>query len=798
MSRDGPSFETGLPAHTPVIVGVAQVSERIDEPGYRALSAADLAAEAVRAAAADTGGDAEAVLAALDTFAAIRAFDDSSAFSRAALGAPDNVPRAVAGRVGARPRRAILGPTGGQGPQQLITELCGAIADGACEAAVLFGAEAISTVRNLSARPDSERPDFTEHVEGSLDDRGYGIEGMTPAQAMAHRMVEPVVSYTVLENARRARLGVSRSEYARSMGELFSRFSAVAADNPHSSAPVEYGAEELVTETDRNRHITDAYTRLLVAREQVNQAAAVVVMSLGTAQRLGIPQGRMVFLRGHADLTERELLARPDLSRSPAAVAAVRCALDLAGLDLDQLALLDLYSCFPIAVFNLCDGLGLRPDDPRRLTVTGGLPYFGGPGNNYSTHAIAEIVARLRDRPDSHGMVVANGGILSKHSVGIYTTTPTPWRRARTATVQAELNDAPDVPVVVHADGWGTLESYAVRFERDGSRVAAVLGRLDAGGRFIANTLDHDSELLDVLTGDTEPIGARVFVRSTDAGNRVACTRERMDEQLRQPTPMIRDAYEHLLVTRSDHVLEVMINRPGSGNMLTPQAQRELDEIFTAFQHDRELWVAIVCGAGEEAFCAGTDPDGAASILQLLSQPRNGFGGLVARDLTKPVIAAVNGRAESGGLELVLACHLVVADDAASFALPDTGIGQSPGPGVLVRLPRAVGRALAYDMIVTGRRIDAAEALAAGLVARTAPTGKAVAVARQMAADIVARSPVAIRAALSFMARTDHAADPVAAAGRPADLLDKLIAHRDPVEGPAALREGREPQWRSP
>ncbi|MBF6171886.1 enoyl-CoA hydratase/isomerase family protein [Nocardia blacklockiae] len=780
-------------SRTPVIVGVAQASERIGEPDYRALSAADLAAEAVRAALADTGGDPEKVVAQIDTIAAIRAFDDSSAFARPALGAPDNVARAVAGRVGARPRRAILGPTGGQSPQQLLTELCGAIAAGESEAAVVFGAEAISTVRDLARRPAAERPDFGEHVEGSLEDRGYGIEGMTPSQGVLHRMVEPAVSYTVLENARRARLGVPPPVYARSMGELFARFSAVAADNPHAAAPTAREAAALIEVNERNRRITDAYTRLLVAREQVNQAAAVVVMSLAAARRLGIPQARMVFLRGHADLTERPLLARPDLSRSPAAVAAVRAALDMAGVTLDELSAMDLYSCFPIAVFNLCDGLGLSPDDPRGLTVTGGLPYFGGPGNNYTTHAIAEIVARVRDRPGSHGMVVANGGVLSKHSVGIYTTTPSPWQPARRAAAQAE----PTVPSVYHADGWATLESYAVRYERDGAPVAIVVGRLDDGSRFIGNGLAQDDELMAALTGDTEPIGRRVAVRSTDAGNRVAFTRERLDELLGQPVSTFRDTYEHVLVTRSEHVLEVLIDRPEAGNALNARAQRELDEIFTAFEHDDELWVAILGSTGGENFCVGSDLGEVVSPLQLLAQPRGGFGGLSARACAKPVIAAVDGRADSGGLELVLACHLVVADEAASFALPDTGIGQAPGPGVLVRLPRIVGRALAHDMIVTGRRIDADEAVAAGLVARKAPTGKAMATARQLAADIVARSPIALRAALSFMAHADESPDPVAAIGQPAPLLDKLIAHHDPVEGLAALRERRIPRWRN-
>ena len=117
-------------------------------------------------------------------------------------------------------------------------------------------------------------------------------------------------------------------------------------------------------------------------------------------------------------------MERQDLAHSPAAAMAARRALELAGASLADIGAFDLYSCFPIAVFNICDELGLAPDDPRRLTLTGGLPFFGGAGNNYSMHAIAEIAARVRADPGSFGLVGANGGIMSKYSVGVYSATP--------------------------------------------------------------------------------------------------------------------------------------------------------------------------------------------------------------------------------------------------------------------------------------------------------------------------------------------------------------------------------------
>src|SRR6202034_1466885 len=127
------------------------------------------------------------------------------------------------------------------------------------------------------------------------------------------------------------------------------------------------------------------------------------------ARELGIDQSRWVYLHGYADLKERALIERPDLGSSPAAVEACKAALSGAGIGLEAITFFDLYSCFPIAVFNILDGLGLRADDPRGFTTPGGLPYFGGPGNNYSMHAIAATAARLRAEPGTYGLVGANG-----------------------------------------------------------------------------------------------------------------------------------------------------------------------------------------------------------------------------------------------------------------------------------------------------------------------------------------------------------------------------------------------------
>ncbi|WP_169823366.1 acetyl-CoA acetyltransferase, partial [Aldersonia kunmingensis] len=501
-----------------VLVGVGQFAERFEDDGYRALSAVDLAAEAARAAIADTGADPDAVAARIHTVAGVRQFEISVPGMPVPLGKSDNFPRSVADRIGADPANAVLEIVGGQSPQKLVTEFAAAIAAGETDAVLLFGAEAISTARHFSGKPDA--PDFNEERGGQLEDRGYGIEGLVTMAMVKHGLVDTVSQYGLFENARRARLGLGRQHYAAQMGELFAPFSRIASKNPYSSSTNVYEADELVNVTERNRMIADPYPRLLVARDQVNQGAAVLLTSVEVAHELGVPEDRWVFLHGHADMTEHHLLERPDLSSGPASVVAANHALEVAGIGVDDLDMLDIYSCYPIAVFNISDALGLAADDPRGLTVTGGLPYFGGAGNNYSMHGIAEVVTRLREKPGSFGFVGANGGMLSKYSVGIYSTTPVGWRPNRSAELQAELDTAATVPLTEEPNGEGTIETFSIRYDGD-RRTAVVLGRLPDGSRFLGKNAEGETELVDFLLGE-HPFGQTVHVVAGEWGNTVS------------------------------------------------------------------------------------------------------------------------------------------------------------------------------------------------------------------------------------------------------------------------------------
>jgi acetyl-CoA C-acetyltransferase len=491
---------------TPVVIGVGEASERIGAQGYEALSPADLAGRAARAAL-DDALSAEALARHIDVIATVRQFETSHPRAVAPFGRADNFPRAVARRIGADPARAVLEPVGGQGPQHLINEFANAIGRGEAKMVLLAGAEAISTQRHLAA--NGETRDWNETLGGQLEDRGYG-DTLSGSELPRHGARTAISLYALFENARRARLGLDRSDYQLEMGRLFAPFTEVAAGNPHAMSREILSAPEIATVTPSNRITSDPFPRRVVSRDQTNQGAAVLMTSVGLASELGVPSDRFVHLLGGADARERTPLERKDLSASPAAVMAVRAALAAAGVGLDEIDLFDFYSCFPIAVFNVRDGLGIGADDPRPLTLTGGLPFFGGAGNNYSMHAVAAMVRALRKRKDSVGLVAANGGFLSKYSVGIYSARAAQWRGFDSTGLQTEI-DAWPAPQTAPGEGGGTVETYTIDHAAK-PPTGVIIGRLDeSGARFVARTDLEDDTIVRRMMAE-EPLGAHVRI----------------------------------------------------------------------------------------------------------------------------------------------------------------------------------------------------------------------------------------------------------------------------------------------
>jgi crotonobetainyl-CoA hydratase len=257
-------------------------------------------------------------------------------------------------------------------------------------------------------------------------------------------------------------------------------------------------------------------------------------------------------------------------------------------------------------------------------------------------------------------------------------------------------------------------------------------------------------------------------------------------------------AYEFITVERDGPITTITLNRPDVMNALHTHAHFEMDEAMNAFAADPAQWVGIITGAGDRAFSAGNDLKWQATGGKMGSPP-SGFAGLTSRfDLTKPLIAAVNGVAMGGGFEIALACDLIIASDRAIFALPEPRVGLAAMAGGVHRLPRAIGLKRAMGMILTGRRVSAQEGLDLGFVNEVTSPADLIPTARRWASLICECSPMSIRASKSAVMRgLDEPSLEAAIRGQARyEAVAAMIRSEDFVEGPLAFAQKRPPQWK--
>ena len=253
---------------------------------------------------------------------------------------------------------------------------------------------------------------------------------------------------------------------------------------------------------------------------------------------------------------------------------------------------------------------------------------------------------------------------------------------------------------------------------------------------------------------------------------------------------------EYCIVEKSKHVLTVRLNRPERLNALHSLAHLELAEVFDDYESDDNMWVAIITGEGR-GFCAGNDLRYQAEGGVRHATPQ-GFAGVTSRwNMTKPIIAAVNGVAMGGGFEIALACDLIIAAENAIFALPEPRVGLVAGAGGLHRLPRAIGPKQALGMILTGRRVTAAEGQTLGFVNEVVPQGEALAAAKRWAALILECSPLAVRASKQAVYAGLDEESLAKAIGTMYPAQARNRDSQDYIEGPKAFAEKRKPNWRN-
>jgi acetyl-CoA C-acetyltransferase len=460
---------------TPVLIGVGQLSNRVDR-GEAALEPVDLIVEAARRAAADSGAG-DAALAGLDAVHVV-----------AVLSHRYRDPGAlVAERVGATPRDTSLSGMGGNSPQSLVNLTCLGIQAGRADLVLIGGAEAWRT--RMAARANGAELGWTVQGDDVPAARPSTADvAMSAPGEQARGVLMPVQVYPIFEQAHRIAQGRSVADHSVVISELWSRFSAVAATNPHAWIQRRFTAEEIRTPSPDNRMVGFPYTKLMNSNNAVEQGAAVLLCSAERAEALGVPRDRWVFPHTGTDAHDHYFVSERDsLGGSPAMRIAGSRALSLAGIGVDDLAHVDLYSCFPSAVEIAAAELGLGLERP--LTVTGGLSFAGGPWNNYVTHSIAAMAERLRAEPGAMGLVTANGGFITKHAFGIYSTEPpaTPFQHED---VQAEVDALPRRVLDEAPDGPVDIESWTVLHGKEGPEHGYLVGLTAEGHRAWGATSD--------------------------------------------------------------------------------------------------------------------------------------------------------------------------------------------------------------------------------------------------------------------------------------------------------------------
>ncbi|MBX9727648.1 MAG: hypothetical protein K2X31_01965 [Sphingopyxis sp.] len=363
---------------TPVLVGVGQcVSHWRAGDAGDAPSPQSLRESATRAALADSGA-AEALAAAIDRVVVVRTMLDSVPGAPHPFGRCANPPGTLAADCGLSPRDAIYSVVGGDQPQTLVNAAAAAIYAGDCRAILLSGAEATAAMK--AALKAGITLDWSTSAEGECDDRGLGPM-LLSAYEIANGLGAPTQTYPAFEHALAARLSHDQAAHRALMSKLWAGFSRVAAGNPFAQFPVARDEAFLSAPSAENYPLADPYLKWDVAQDAVNQGAALILTSAGEADRLGIAADRRVYLHGHASAKDRTPSERPDLSRSLATDLVLRQTLEASGCAIADIAHIDLYSCFPVAVLLAAETLGLDPvANPEGLTLTGGLPFFGGGG----------------------------------------------------------------------------------------------------------------------------------------------------------------------------------------------------------------------------------------------------------------------------------------------------------------------------------------------------------------------------------------------------------------------------------
>jgi len=487
--------KVSLSENTPVLIGFGQVTKRPLENGWTG-SPAQIMSAAIEDSIVDTGVSHDSIISSISDVVIIDTMHSSM----------ENLPATIARDLNIQSARLRLAPVSGHVPQVAINRVCEEIVQGRATTAVVAGGEALRSARALIK---SGKKPYWDGVSGNPE-LMFERKPFASSHEKTHGVWLAKDVYPLYETALRHHYGNSVEAHEREMGELWSGFSAVAAQNAHAWFPLEKTAAEIVSQDNGNRMVSYPYTKSMTAMNQVDQAAGVIITSIREAKRLGVDSSKWIFLHATAEAHEQGFITeRSNYHSSPAIREMGVQVLDAAKITIDDVEFIDLYSCFPCAVELSRDALGIRKDDARPLTVTGGLSFGGGPGGSYMLTALVAMAKKLRQSVAAKGLITANGGLVGEHAVGIYSCSR-PLRQPsydvdELTACQQKVNCMAVPKFEEQPLGTGVVEAYTVVYGRDGkpSRVI-VIGRLNnnVGARFVANTPAAKQLFLDVQETD--------------------------------------------------------------------------------------------------------------------------------------------------------------------------------------------------------------------------------------------------------------------------------------------------------
>lgn len=476
----------------PVIVGIGEIVDRPKEI-IEGLEPLDLLEQALRRAEADAGAKLLGEVQSLDVvnFLSWRYRD------------PEKL---LAQRLGVSPVHCYYGPVGGESPIRFIHEAAKRIARGECSVAAVCGAEAQSTATKA------------ERVGVKLPWTPFAHDVPEPKRGAAFQkplaiklgVFRPVTVYPFYEAASSAHWGQTPREAMAESGTLWSRYAAVAAQNPNSWLKRRYAPEEITTPTADNRLIAWPYNKLMVANPSVNMGGALLLTSLAKARAACIAEDRLVYPLGGASAEEPpDYLVRDQFYESHPQNAVLKAVMDIAGGDGKKFDAIELYSCFPCVPKMARRTLGLGAD--VQPSVNGGLTFFGAPLNTYMTHAACAMVRRLRG-DDKLGLLYGQGGFVTKHHALVVSKTPPRDALAQETSVQGEADrNRRAVPeFVTEASGKGKVESFTVLYGRGGDAEHGVVMLRTADARRTLARIpasDH-ATLAHLLDMNRTPVGS--------------------------------------------------------------------------------------------------------------------------------------------------------------------------------------------------------------------------------------------------------------------------------------------------